>query len=85
MSFKLPADAPAQVRSWLMDYNRFKARGHKGKEKADELAAKIEKYLKAVDKAGGVTLKPPVTKAERDIAQAKSSPHFTKLTFGRMY
>ena len=83
VSFNLPPNAPAQVRSWVIDFNRAKDKGDI--KSANEFGDKINRYLAAVKRAGGKALQPPVTKAERDIAFKKNHPSYTKLTFGRMY
>ncbi|MGL5016152.1 MAG: hypothetical protein ACRC6V_18030, partial [Bacteroidales bacterium] len=83
VTFNLPNNTPAQVRSWVIDFNRAKDKGDI--KSANELGGKINRYLTAVKRAGGKALQPPVTKAERDIAYNKNHPRYTKLTYGRMY
>lgn len=67
MSFKLPTNTPAQVRSWVMDFESAKKKGDTVEQGV--LSGKINKYLAAVELNKGVAVKPPVTSVEREVAE----------------
>lgn len=67
MSFKLPPNTPAQVRSWVIDFEVAKKKGDTVEQGI--LSGKIHKYLAAVKLNKGVAIKPPVTSAEREVAE----------------
>lgn len=97
-NIELPADVPAQVRSWNMDYNRevekYNALVRKGAgpavlmsqaERVEAAGTKVTRYLLAVRANGGKVIQPPVTDVERAVAQTKSAPAFTKLAYRSSY
>lgn len=65
----LPAGAPAQVRSWLIDMNQAMSLGDTAN--ARFFRKKIEKYLAAVELQGGKTIQPPLTEVEKEVAYAR--------------
>lgn len=82
----LPAGAPAQVKSWLIDYNRLIKAPQTNRLKLEEVKAKLDKYLNAVKANGGKAIQPPRTQVEEDLATGSIRKHgYTHLKYRSNY
>lgn len=81
---ELPANVPAQVRSWNMDYQKEVEKYNKMQEKGvgpavllsqasrvEAAGTKVTRYLMVVKANGGKIIPPPITKAEQDVANSR--------------